>query len=294
MSHIAGLVCSLQQTAESLDLHIYDTIGGGLFSDGVRAKDVLARVSGAKSAKVINVSINSSGGDVFEGMAIHNVLAAHSARKVVTVDGLAASMASVIAMVGHEIIMPSNSMLMVHDPMIRVAGGAKDFRRAGDLVEKTRQNIAAIYAARTRQPLASVLTAMADETWMTANEAKALGYADTVTPAVKMTAQWDLSTCLKVPDGVRREIKTSPSVAMAALYHPDNRFLISNFRHHAARALGKPWPFDPDEQRATISAYLQAVARGVGIVNAGRKEQAESCRAEMEKLGVPLMPPLEA
>lgn len=293
-SHISGLVVSLQGSgAESLDLDIYDVIGGGVFSDGVRAKDVLARVSAAKKAKTINIRINSAGGDVFEGMAIFNTLAAHPARKVVTVDGIAASMASVIAMVGHQIVMPSNSMMMIHDPVIRVAGGASDLRRAGELVEKTRQNVAAIYSARTHQPLSSVFAAMAAETWMTASEARNLGYADTVISAVRMTAQWDLSTCLKVPDGVRREINASPSVAMAALYHPDNRFLIANFRRHAARALGKQWPFDPDEQRATISAYLRAVASGVGVVNPDRKAQAEACRAEMEKIGVPLMPPLE-
>lgn len=197
------IVALRKETPETLDLDIYDDIGGGFFSDGVTAKDVLAKVDGARDAKTINVRINSGGGDVWQGWAIYNTLNSHNARKVVSIDGIAASMASAIAMTGDEIIMPSNAMMMIHNPRGSAFGEEQDLRNRADLLAKVRQNLAEAYAARTGQPIANVIKAMASTTWMTADEAKTLGYATKVTPAKKIAAFWDLGHSEQVPEAVR-------------------------------------------------------------------------------------------
>jgi ATP-dependent Clp endopeptidase proteolytic subunit ClpP len=294
-SRITPLVVALaSKGADELDIHIYDVIGAQLFSDGVRAKDVLAKVSAAKSEKTINIRINSAGGDVFEGTAIYNVLAAHPARKVVTIDGIAASMASVIAMVGDEIVMPDNALMMIHDPSAFVGGNASDMRKTAEVLDKSRTNLANIYAARTSQPLDKVLSMMSAETWMTANEAKALGFADKVTAAVKMVAMWDLSTCFKAPASVKAAFDALPPVLLRNLYLPENKWLIANFHHLAARALDTAWPDDEAAQHMLIGNYVQAVASGIGLKDELAARKAEKAREEMAKCGVPLMPPPSA
>jgi ATP-dependent Clp endopeptidase proteolytic subunit ClpP len=291
-SRLTPLVVALSaKSADTLDINIYDVIGAKLYSDGVRAKDVLAQVSASKSAKTINLRINSAGGDVFEGVAIYNTLAAHPARKTVTIDGIAASMASVIAMVGDEIIMPNNSLMMIHDPSAFAGGNAKDLRKTAEVLEKTRANLANIYAARTRQTLAKVLSMMTAETWMTADEAKALGFADRVTDSVKMVAMWDLSACFKTPPAVKSAFEALPPVLLRNLYLPENRWLIANFRNLAAQAIGEPWPEDETEQHAVVGRYLHAVSTGAGIKDELAMRKAERAREEMAKGGVPLMPP---
>lgn len=198
------IVALRKETPEALDLDIYDDIGGGFFTDGVTAKDVLAKVDSAPDAKTINVRINSGGGDVWQGWAIYNTLNTHKARKVISIDGMAASMASAIAMTGDEIIMPSNAMMMIHNPRGSAFGEEHELRNRADLLAKVRQNLAEAYAARTNQPIANVIKAMAATTWMTADEAKTLGYATKVTPAKKIAAFWDLAHSEQVPEAVRQ------------------------------------------------------------------------------------------
>lgn len=129
---------------------------------------------------VLNVRINSNGGSVFAGVAIHSMLKRHSARKIVYVDGIAASIASVIAMAGDEIIMPKGSMLMVHQPWTWGMGNAKDFRKLADDLDVICDSMKDIYEARTgvsRDDLSALLDA---ETWMSATTAVEKGFATRV------------------------------------------------------------------------------------------------------------------
>jgi ATP-dependent protease ClpP protease subunit len=158
-------------------LHIYGAIGG--YWGDVAASDIVPALR-ATVADTINVYINSPGGDVYDGIAIRNALRQHSARIVVTVDGLAASAASFIAVAGDEVIMGSNAELMIHDAWTIAIGNAEDFRLvAGDL-DRISQNIATMYADKAGGTADEYRALMKAETWYSADDAVAAGLADRV------------------------------------------------------------------------------------------------------------------
>lgn len=171
-------------TAASADLYLYEEIGIW----GITAADFLQELKGLQ-AGTLNVHINSPGGSVFDGFAIYNALSTHPARVLVTVDGIAASIASVIAMAGDEIAMAENAMLMIHRPWTELSGFAADLRQQADVLDKLETNIVQVYAARTKQSEAAVRAAMEAETWYSAEEAVAAGFATSVAPALKIAAK---------------------------------------------------------------------------------------------------------
>lgn len=168
-------------SADIADLFIYDEIG----SWGVTSSQFIKDLGDVK-AKNLNIRISSPGGDVFEGLAILNALRQHPAHKTVTVDGMAASAASFIAMAGDTIRMSPQSMMMVHDANAAAQGDARDMRALADLLDKTSDNIAAIYAQRTGRPADEWRQVMLEETWFTDQEAVDAGLADEITPAKKI------------------------------------------------------------------------------------------------------------
>lgn len=195
--------------AQQVELLIYDSIGPSMMGDGVSAKDVAQTLAANKGATEIAVRINSRGGSVIDATAIYNVLTQHPARKVVYVEGVAASAASLIAMAGDEIRIADNALMMIHDPLVLSGGRASDLRKSAALLDKMRDSIAGIYAARTKTPIETIKTMMAEETWMDAQEAVLLGFATSVIPGVAAVAL-DLS-CFKNPPQ-RGEAKPAPSL----------------------------------------------------------------------------------
>lgn len=147
----------------------------------------------------INVRIHSPGGSVFIAQAIHSILERHPARIIVVIEGLAASAASLIAMAGDEIHMPENAMMMIHDPSVAAAGGSASLRQHAEILDKVAGSMAAVYARRSGQPLASVLRMMANETWLTAAEAVRLGFATHIEQPIKIAANFDLSRYTRPP-----------------------------------------------------------------------------------------------
>jgi len=175
-------------TATSADLFLYDEIG----AYGITAGAFIQMLAGLKVA-TLNVHINSPGGSVFDGFAIYNALNAHPASIVVSVDGIAASIASVIAMAGDKIVMAENAMMMIHQPWTQLSGYAQDLRKQADILDKLQENIVNAYASRTGMKPADVLAAMEAETWYTAAECVAKGFATEVTPAKQIAAKLTLS-----------------------------------------------------------------------------------------------------
>jgi len=161
------------------DLFIYDEIGMW----GVSASDFLNDLS-AVTATSINVRINSPGGDVFDGIAIYNALLSHPAKVDTTVDSLAASAASFIAMAGDTVTMMPHSQLMIHDAKMMMFGAFNpaDLRDIADLLDRQSDNIAGIYADVASGSAADWRTAMQAETWYTAQEAVDAGLATKVAP----------------------------------------------------------------------------------------------------------------
>ena len=115
----------------------------------------------------ITVRINSPGGDVFAGVSIYNMLREYNGRVVVKVDGLAASIASLIAMAGDEIVMLPGAMMMVHKPWTIAAGNADELGRAVEMLEKTCESMIPVYASRTGLSEEKIEELLAAETWMT-------------------------------------------------------------------------------------------------------------------------------
>jgi ATP-dependent protease ClpP protease subunit len=170
---------------------IYDEIGPW----GIAAKDLVSSIN-ALTAEEIQVHISSPGGDVFDGVAILNALREHKARVVVTVDSVAASAASFIAMGGDEVVMARNSELMIHDAFGYGVGDSDLMRDLADRLDKVSDNIASIYAEKAGGTVEDWRTAMRAETWYSAEEAVAAGLADRVTrkPAdVEATNRFDYS-----------------------------------------------------------------------------------------------------
>ncbi|MFW6089688.1 MAG: head maturation protease, ClpP-related [Gemmatimonadota bacterium] len=171
-----------QAGEDEAEILIYDDIGEGLFRDGVTATGVIEEL-GTIQASTIHVRINSMGGQVFEGLAIFNALERHDARIVTHVDGIAASIASVIALAGDEVEMAKNALYMIHDPRGGVLGTATDMREMADILDKVAGSIAGVYARKTGASTDQVREWMQAETFFDADEAKDAGFVDTVTEA---------------------------------------------------------------------------------------------------------------
>lgn len=157
------------------DVHLYDIVG----EYGVSARQFVADLS-AITAKTINMHINSPGGDVFDGIAIHAALVNHPATVNVAVDGLAASAASFIAMAGDSIGIEKPATMMIHDASALAWGNAADMREAADFLDRVSDSIAGIYADRAGGDAATWRAAMLATTWYSSAEAVAAGLADSV------------------------------------------------------------------------------------------------------------------
>ncbi len=211
------------------ELALYDEIGFW----GVSAVAFKAQLN-AITASAISVNINSPGGDVFDGIAIMNMLRAHPATVNVVVDGMAASAASFIAMAGDTVIMAPGAMMMIHDASGICQGDAADMLETAGLLDTISDNIAAIYAGRAGGTTAQWRETMKGEQWYTADEAVAARLADKVAATPK------------------------PKKAKA---HDDSIWNLSLFRHPARAVAPAPKPpapapvvraFDPETLRAAL------------------------------------------
>ena len=128
----------------------------------------------------ITVWLNSPGGDVFAAAQIYNMLCDYSGEVTVKIDGIAASAASVIAMSGTEVLMSPVSMLMIHNPSTIAWGDSEEMLKAKAMLDEVKESIINAYAKKTKLSRAKLSHMMSDETWMNANKAVELGFADKV------------------------------------------------------------------------------------------------------------------
>lgn len=169
------------------ELLLYGEIGDGWWSEN-KSKDFIKSIKTLGAISELTVRINSIGGDVFAGMAIYNYLRGMKARKTVIVDGIAASIASVVAMSGDRIVCPANAMIMIHNPWSYSLGDGEEMRKTAEILDRIRGQIAGVYVARTGLEEEVVLEMMASETWMTGTEAVESGFADEVGDPVEVAA----------------------------------------------------------------------------------------------------------
>lgn len=172
----------------SADVNIYDEIGywgttAQAFVDELNALDV----------QQLNVHVNSPGGDVYDGVAIYNALLQHPAAVTTYVDGMAASIASVIAQAGDVRLVAKASQMMIHDASALCVGNAADMRECASMLDKASDMIAQVYADRASGDAATWRTAMQAETWYSSDEAVNAGLADAVLNRSAPENTFDLS-----------------------------------------------------------------------------------------------------
>jgi ATP-dependent Clp protease protease subunit len=217
--------------AKGAEIVIYDEIG----AFGIPAKAFLDELKALGPVADLTLRINSPGGSVFDGVAIYNALRRHEARITVWIDGIVASIASMIAMAGDEIVMPENAMLMIHDPSGLVMGTAADMRAMAEALDKMKTGMVAAYRDKSGCDDAEIEALMAAETWLSAQEAVAIGLADRVEQPVRMAAHFDLSRFRNIPPQLAG--LTTTISQEDAMSDPNK---TSSSKHDAAKAAPAP------------------------------------------------------
>ena len=171
-----------QPESDTLELRLYDTIDGdGWFTESeTSAKAIAKKLAEMPNAKEIKIFINSLGGSVMEGLGIYNQLKRHAAHKTVYIDGFACSIASVIAMAGDTVIMPKNTVMMIHNAWVVAVGNATQLRKTADDLDVINAASVQAYLDKAGDKLTpEKLTEMLDaETYLTADQCIELGLAD--------------------------------------------------------------------------------------------------------------------
>lgn len=182
----------IQQAAQSgtLDLYIYDHVEGDSYDwwtgeiteSQTSAKYIQKQLEENKGATQINIFINSYGGEVKEGLAIYNQLKRHTANKTVYIDGFACSIASVIAMVGDQVIMGNNTLMMIHHASMGTWGNAEELRKAANDVEVIDKASCSSYLAKAGDKLSEeILNQLLDQqTWLNAQQCLEYGLCDEI------------------------------------------------------------------------------------------------------------------
>lgn len=181
-----ALQASGEATERMIEVFVYGEIGAWGITANQFVQDLRAMDDGVSP---VIAAFNSIGGDLFDGLAMHNALSRLGERCTGRIDALAASAASVAVCGAHRVVIAANAMLMIHNPYTYAGGGAEDFRRVADVLDQTLEAIIAAYKAKAPDIDDAELRRMVDaETWLTANEAVALGLADEVGDGIKVKA----------------------------------------------------------------------------------------------------------
>lgn len=236
-------------------ISIYDVIGEDVWTGaGFTAKKASAILRNIGERDVV-VNINSPGGDMFEGIAIYNLLAAHKARVTVNVIGLAASAASIIAMAGDEIAMGIGSFMMIHNAWGVVVGNRNDMRAAADVFDGFDAALVDIYEARTGIKRAEIERLMDKETYLGTSDAVKRGFADSVLEGDHSAP----AAANSLDRGLMARRQTEAALARAGFSRGDRQQMISamlepkrdaSSEHNAARDAGT---FDPAKFAAVIA-----------------------------------------
>ncbi|WP_323161829.1 head maturation protease, ClpP-related [Pseudomonas fluorescens] len=206
-----ALQASGEATERVIEVFVYGEIGAW----GITANQFVQDLRGMDDGvSPVVAAFNSIGGDLFDGLAMHNALSRLGERCTGRIDALAASAASVAVCGAHRVVIASNAMLMIHNPWTYAAGDAEDFRKVADVLDQTMEAIIAAYKAKAPDiDEVELRRLVAAETWLTANEAVALGLADEVGDGVKVKA------CLG-QGAVLQRFQNAPAELLAQLEEP--------------------------------------------------------------------------
>ena len=192
------------KASDVTDVYIFDEIG----TYGVTAQEFINDIKGLKDMP-INLRINSLGGDVFDGMAMYNVIKRREAKTTVYIEGIAASIATIIALGADEVVMAENSLFMIHNAWGGTMGEAKDMRKTAETLDKISSELTDIYRKKTGLSNDVLAEMMDEETWLNAEEAYELGFIDTISDSIKVAAKYDVS---KFKNITQEEIQNKLSI----------------------------------------------------------------------------------
>ncbi len=257
--------------AERTEILIYDQIGKDWFGgDGVSAKEFAEALKEIPAKTEILICINSPGGNVWDGLAIYNQLKARREYVTARVDGVAASIASIIALAGKSLEMPKNSLLMIHDPSGMVMGNAEDMRDMAARLDSHADLLAGIYAEKTGKSREYMRGKMLDETWFDGEQAMATGLADSVIDEIKIAAStFSLDGFRRVPAVLKAQLPAKTAGQQNKADTMNKKAILALLAEH-----GKPLAEDSKEE-----AILAALA-GLVMANKVTQEQADALKTE--------------
>jgi len=232
---------------EAGTISIFDPIGVDFWTgEGVTAKRIAGALRAIGADKDVVVNINSPGGDLFEGMAIYNLLREHKGSVTVKVLGIAASAASIIAMAGDDIQIARAGFLMIHNTWVAAIGNRHDLRDVADMLEPFDFAMADIYTARTGLEAKAVQKKMDAETWINGSAAVDEGWADSLLSADQV--KQDKNARAERPALYRADM----ALAKAGMPRGERRALIQDLKAGtpSAAGTGKPCATDDDTPRA--------------------------------------------
>lgn len=191
------------KTNSNAEIYVYDEIG----AFGISSDRFIEELKAKGDVTKIALHVNSPGGDPFDAAAMFLALKRHPATVTGYNDGLVASAATVVLMAGDKIIMPENTLLMIHDPVGGVVGTADEMRDFAGVMDKVKQTILVAYrrSGKTDEELAEIMRA---ETWYTAAEALDNGFVDEISNEIRVAAFFDLG---KFKNSLAASAKRSPS-----------------------------------------------------------------------------------
>ncbi len=247
----AGVRAASETDAER-SISVYDVIGYDYWSgEGVTAKRIAAALR-SMGAGPVTVNVNSPGGDMFEGLAIYNLLREHDGEVTVKVLGLAASAASIIAMAGDTVQIARAGFLMIHNAWVMAIGNRNDLMEVAETLKPFDDAMASIYAARTGQDIKAMAKLMDAETWIGGQAAIDDGFADDFLPSdqVKKGDGKASASAVRRIEAALRSSGMPKSEAMR---------LISEFKSSAGDPAGGG-EGDPTERVALASDSLSSAA----------------------------------
>ena len=220
---------------DEAELYLYGYISSyswwGDDEDVITSKKVRDALRDIKATR-LNIHINSGGGDVFESIAIHNLLKSFKGEKVIFIDGLAASGASVIAMAGDKIIMPKNAMMMIHKAWTYAAGNADELMKIANDLSKMDTAVLESYTDKFVGEREELEKLLADETWLTAEECLALGFCSEVGEEIKLPEEEEEKETVKDSIVAKYAASVKAQAEETEQKKPDIKNVIINaFKH---------------------------------------------------------------
>lgn len=260
------------QGVKSAEVLIYGDIGESWYGDSVVASDFVREIA-ALDVEQITIRINSFGGSVSDGIAIYNSIKRHKATTTVVIDGIAASIASLIAMAGDTVEMAENALMMIHAPWGYASGNSADLREFADMLDTWAQAMSTSYAAKSGQTAEAMLALLTDgeDHWYTAEQALAENFVTSVIQAMPMAASFDRAA-------LAARFKSLPGVSgnvIAAAAAPTSKETVMP---------GANQPAAPASIAAATDEQIKAAANAALVADAARRTEIKATFAKFSTI----------